>query len=204
MTGVPAVVIEAFGATRLDGIGSHFYLDAVGSGAGTGPSLKWSGLDFYAGELGGWTPIGVEKTSTGYEVAWKVAGADQYTLWSADTTGNSVSGLIGVVSGSDVGFEAFENSFQEDLNGDGTIGIVSAVHSSVSQSTSFLRGNARDDKFIFDWESGANAEANAGYSGHELERNILGHYRQASSGFGLGIPAGRDCSARYRRKSRRV
>ena len=31
-----------------------------------------------AGQFGGWTPIGAEQTASGYEVAWKVTGADQY------------------------------------------------------------------------------------------------------------------------------
>ncbi|MDP3175296.1 MAG: M10 family metallopeptidase C-terminal domain-containing protein, partial [Phenylobacterium sp.] len=61
LASVSAVVIESFGSTKLDSIGSNFYLDAVSSGSATGPSLKWSGADFYTGELGGWTPIGVEK-----------------------------------------------------------------------------------------------------------------------------------------------
>ena len=125
ITGPTPTVIEAFGSTKLDSIDSNFYLDAVGSGAGTGPSLKVSGLDFYTGALGGWTPIGAEQTTDGgYLVAWKLGGSDQYAVWNADNAGNCVSSLIGVVSGSDLAFEAFENSFQQDLNGDGVTAVV--------------------------------------------------------------------------------
>ena len=35
-----------------------------------------------------WTPIGAEQTASGYEVAWKVTGADQYTVWNTDSSGN--------------------------------------------------------------------------------------------------------------------
>ena len=31
-----------------------------------------------AGQFGGWTPIGAEQTASGYQVAWKLTGADQY------------------------------------------------------------------------------------------------------------------------------
>jgi serralysin len=125
-----ATMIEGAGSTKLDQIGSGFYLDSVNSAAGTGPSLKWAGADFYVGELGGWTPIGVEKTTTGYAVAWKVAGADQYTIWDADMNGNYVSSLVGVVSGSDAVFKSFETTFLQDLNSDGVNSAPLAIESS--------------------------------------------------------------------------
>ena len=46
-----------------------------------------------AGQFGGWAPIGAEKTATGYEVAWKMAGADQYTVWNTDNNGNYISNI---------------------------------------------------------------------------------------------------------------
>ncbi len=75
-----------------------------------------------AGQFGAWTPIGAEQTAGGYEVAWKVPGADQYTVWSADSNGNYVSTLIGIVSGTSAALESLETSFHQDLNGDGVIG----------------------------------------------------------------------------------
>ena len=71
-------------------------------------------------------PIGAEQTATGYEVAWKVTGADQYTVWNTDSNGNFISG-IGAVSGSSYALESLEASFQQDLNGDGTIGLTTRV-----------------------------------------------------------------------------
>ena len=38
------------------------------------------------GQFGGWTPIGAVKTATGYDVAWKMTGADQYTVWTTDNS----------------------------------------------------------------------------------------------------------------------
>ena len=75
------------------------------------------------GQSGGWMPIGAEQTATGYEVAWKVTGADQYTVWNTDSNGNYLSD-IGVVSGTSYALESLETSFHQDLNGDGTIGLT--------------------------------------------------------------------------------
>jgi serralysin len=118
------VVIESIGVTTLTRVASNYYLYA--DGTTTGPTLKYGGTVFYTGQVGGWTPIGVEKTATGYQVAWKVAGADQYTIWNADNNGDYVSSLVGVVSGSSPAFEIFETSFQQDLNGDSSIGVSAA------------------------------------------------------------------------------
>ena len=74
------------------------------------------------GKWGAWTPIGAEQTASGYEVAWKMAGADQYQVWSTTSSGNYSSHLLGVVSGTSSALESFETTFQQDLNGDGIIG----------------------------------------------------------------------------------
>ncbi|MCJ2094383.1 hypothetical protein MKK67_18065, partial [Methylobacterium sp. J-072] len=96
--GVVAMTIEEFGAKRLDQVGSGFFLyDSTGSG----PSLKYGGSDVTTGQFAGWAPMGAEKTATGYQVAWKVTGADQYTVWNADANGNFTGYAVGTVSGSD-------------------------------------------------------------------------------------------------------
>ncbi len=77
-----------------------------------------------AGQFGNWAPIAVEKTAGGYEVAWKsTSGPDQYRIWNTDSNGNLISNPIGTVSGSNNALESLEASFQQDLNGDGTIGV---------------------------------------------------------------------------------
>ena len=79
------------------------------------------------GEFGSWTPIGAEKTASGYEVAWHVTGADQYSVWNTDSSGNYVSNTIGVVSGSSYALQSLEPSFHQDLNGDGVTGPLTTV-----------------------------------------------------------------------------
>ena len=67
-------------------------------------------------------PFAAEQLSGGgYEVAWKIAGADQYSVWNTDSSGNMLSNPTGVVSGSSPALKALEPGFQQDLNGDGTI-----------------------------------------------------------------------------------
>ncbi|WP_247278808.1 MULTISPECIES: M10 family metallopeptidase C-terminal domain-containing protein [unclassified Bradyrhizobium] len=122
---IPPMVIEAAGSTKLDQIGSYYFLDPVSGG--TGPSVKYAGTPFAAStQVGAWTPIGAEQTANGYQIAWKVIGSDQYSVWNADSNGNYVSSATAVVSGSSAILEAFESSFQQDLNADAVIGIPAA------------------------------------------------------------------------------
>jgi hypothetical protein len=121
--GLAGTVIEADGWTSLIQFGTSFYLD---DSSGAGPSLKNSGTDVVA-EASGWQPIGAEQTASGYEVAWRYAGTDQYSIWQTDFNGNCVSS-DGVLSGTGPVLEALEPSFQQDLNGDGVIGFPTTVN----------------------------------------------------------------------------
>jgi hypothetical protein len=184
-------VIEASGSTKLERIGTAFYLDAVGSSAGTGPTLKYAGVDFYTGQIGGWTPIGVEKTAGGYVVAWKVAGSDQYTIWNADNSGNYVSSVVGVVSGSNAAFEAQETIFQQDLNSDGIIGVPSgALPAPAAMAGSSL------DAFVFrnDLTTAVNAATGAAGDLQHLDQLAPvagnGFAWPSSDGPGASIPQG--------------
>src|SRR5947207_15486527 len=122
---LPATVIESFGSTSLVQVGSNSYLNS--NTTASGPEMKYAGASVTAGQFGSWAPIGAEQTATGYEVAWKVTGADQYTVWDADSGGNFTSNPIGGVSGSSSALESLETSFHQDLNGDGLIGVLSLV-----------------------------------------------------------------------------
>ena len=82
-------VIEAFGSTSLVQVGAYYYLDSISTGSG--PELKYGGAPVVAGQFGACAPIGAEQTAGGYEVAWKIAGADQYTVWNTDSSGNFIS-----------------------------------------------------------------------------------------------------------------
>ena len=132
VVGLNTKVIETAGATSLVQAGENFSL----SSGGSGPTLKAYGAAVIAGQSGGWTPIGVEKTVTGYQVAWKGPDKDQFGVWNTDSSGNLVSNT-GVLSGS--GLKSFETSFQQDLNGDGVIGTSTgnAPISSVGLTTMY-------------------------------------------------------------------
>ncbi|WP_404534692.1 Ig-like domain-containing protein [Bradyrhizobium ottawaense] len=138
-TPTAGTVIESAGATRLVESNDKYYLN---SSTGTGPSLKYHGVDFVDGSDFTWAPIGAEKTATGYQVVWKEASTGQYTAWNTDSNGNYVSHVSsltgstsgGSVSGTNSGLKSLETSFQQDLNGDGQIGASSATTSSTSTS----------------------------------------------------------------------
>ena len=66
--------------------------------------------------------IAAEQTASGYDVALKMA-ADTYTVWATDGMGNYGSTIINPMSGTSAAFEALEPTFQQDLNGDGIIGV---------------------------------------------------------------------------------
>ena len=107
--------------THLAQVGNNYFLDNIN---GSGPSLKYGGAAVTVGEFGTWTPIGaVQVAGGGYDVAWKNAATGQYTVWSTDSNGNYLSNIIGAVSGTSTALESLETTFNQDLNGDGTIGI---------------------------------------------------------------------------------
>src|SRR5260370_296288 len=90
------------------------------------PILKYNGAAIVDGQSGGWSPIGAVQTASGYDVAWKLSGADQYTVWSTDNNGNYITNTS-LVSGNSTTLESFETIFHQDLNGDGVIGLVTTV-----------------------------------------------------------------------------
>ncbi|WP_159007893.1 hypothetical protein [Bradyrhizobium sp. S69] len=125
--GTPApVVIESFGSTSLTQVGENYYFYA--NGTSTGPELSDGGSPVTAGEFSGWTPIGGEQISGGgYDVAWKNAATDVYTVWQTDSNGNIISTVASSVSGTSTTLESLETAFHQDLNGDGVIGIPTTV-----------------------------------------------------------------------------
>jgi Tryptophan-rich Synechocystis species C-terminal domain len=159
--GVIGVVIESSGSTRLTQVGSNYFLY---DSSGSGPPLKYLGANIVAGQWGGWAPIGGEATATGYEVAWKLAGADQYTVWNTDANGNDTTNTIGTVPGSSIALESLEISFHQDLNGDGVIGLPTATNASPSSSATqtALVTVASKDTFVFSPSFHAETFANAG------------------------------------------
>ncbi len=153
-------MIESFGSTSLVEVGNNFFLD---NSAGSGPELKFGSAAVTAGQFGAWTPIGAEQTATGYEVAWRIPGTDTYTVWTTDSNGKYLSD-IGHVSGTSAALELLENSFHQDLNGDGVIGsstgastgpvniITGTAGNNTITSTAaneVISGNGGNDTFVF-------------------------------------------------------
>jgi serralysin len=160
--GIPGgTVIESFGSTSLVQTGSNFLLDSISTG--TGPELKYGGAPFMAGEWGAWAPIGAEATTSGYEVAFKVAGSNLYTVWNTDSSGNITTDSIGTVAGNSTALEALETSFHQDLNGDGVIGIPSSQSSGTSQAPVTA---VNSDTFVFRSGIGASTSGNNDTFGH--------------------------------------
>jgi hypothetical protein len=99
-TGLRQTVIEGFGSTSLVESGSNYFLHPNG---GSAVELSYAGAPVVAGQFdqfgGHWVPIGAEQTASGYEVAWKVTGADKFTVWNTDNAGNYVSNALNVASG---------------------------------------------------------------------------------------------------------
>src|ERR1700692_5156570 len=100
MSGVVFTTIEAFGSTSLVEGGSNYFLYVNG---GSAVELSYAGAPVVDGQFdqfgGHWVPIGAEQTASGDEVGWKVAGADQYTVWNTDNSGNYLSSVFDVASG---------------------------------------------------------------------------------------------------------
>jgi hypothetical protein len=140
-------VIESFGSTSLVKIGSNFYL------GNSGPTLKYAGSPFVAGQFGAVTPIGTEQTSGGYVVAWKVPGADQYVVWTTDSNGNQIANVTGTVSGTSAALEGYETTFHQDLNGDGTIGVppgqAALGQATIAQDSAIVTGFGSGQAFTF-------------------------------------------------------
>jgi 20S proteasome alpha/beta subunit len=151
-------VIEAAGSTSLVESGNNFFFEP-NSGGGPAVELSYGGAPAVAGQFGQWVPIGAEQTATGYEVAWKVAGADQYTVWTTDSSGNYLSSAFVSASGTSAALESFETSFHQDLNGDGVIGSPTVVPPSTTVieaagSTSLVESG---NNFFFEPHSGGPA-----------------------------------------------
>ena len=119
----PPTVIESNGSMSLLTDGTNYFLEPNG---GTAVTLSYNGAPVTVGQFGGWTPIAAAQTATGYEVALKLAGSDEFTIWNTDSSGAYVSSAFNEAPGTSAQLELYEPGFNYDLNGDGTIGIPAA------------------------------------------------------------------------------
>jgi hypothetical protein len=149
---ISSTTIESVGSTSLVQAGGNYFFNPVGGGSG--PQFKYNGAPVYAGEFGLWAPIGVEQTASGYQVAWKVTGSDLYNIWNIDSSGNFVSNYLGNLTAASPALQSGEQSFHQDLNGDGVIGRQVAIQPLASAANSNDMTNAMlADTFWFRQES---------------------------------------------------
>ncbi|MGM4872160.1 M10 family metallopeptidase C-terminal domain-containing protein [Bradyrhizobium sp. 956_D2_N1_5] len=148
--GVPAVtatVIESQGSTTLAVVGTHYSLFA--NGTSSGPTVTYGATQMIASsDAGAWRAIGGEQSGSGYLVAWKINGSDQYAVWNADSQGTYVSNAVMPTTGSDAALQSIETSFHQDLNGDGVIG-VKASGQGIQPSTISQIATETADSFVF-------------------------------------------------------
>ncbi|WP_407151416.1 M10 family metallopeptidase C-terminal domain-containing protein [Bradyrhizobium sp. ORS 86] len=121
--GATITTIESAGATSLVEVGNNYFFDPVAGGAGV--ELKYQGAPVIWGQFDPYVAVGVEQTASGYEVAFKNAGANQFSIWSTDSSGNFQS--YAVYAGNSTALESLETSFHQDLNGDGVVGVLTAT-----------------------------------------------------------------------------
>jgi hypothetical protein len=176
------IVIETFGSTSLLQVAENYDLDSISSG--TGPELTRGGAAITVGEYGSWTPIAAEQTTTGYDVAWKLTGADEYTVWSVNSSGSYLSNLIPDVAGNSIALEALETTFQQDLNRDGTIGLVGNAIESFGSTSLLEVGNKYDLESI---SSGTGPELTRGgaavTAGEYVGWTLIGAEQVAGGGY---------------------
>ncbi len=133
----PVTMIEAFGSTALAKAADVYLLPATDGSLG--PQLTYGGALVAPGQFGAWTPIAAERTSSGYELVWKM-GVDRYLLWDTDSDGHWLS-TGKAMSGTSAALQRIEAGFQQDLNGDGS--ILPRVEIEASGSTALEQvGNA--------------------------------------------------------------
>ncbi len=151
-----STTIEAFGATALVQTGNNYFFNPVAGGSG--PELTYSGTPYVAAA---WAPIGVEKTSTGYEVALLNSSTHLFTIWNTDSNGNVLSASLSNVSGTNTALESAEVSFQQDLNGDNIVGIPgqtsAAQVATTAPAPSAFTGS---DAFVFRTDLGGGTGSN--------------------------------------------
>ncbi|MGJ4915133.1 NF038122 family metalloprotease [Bradyrhizobium sp. HKCCYLRH2060] len=125
LTGSSGTVIQTNGDTSLTLVGNRYYL--ISRTTGTGPEMKYGGTPVTVGEFGSVAPVGAIKTGSGYNIAWQVAGTNQFTFTTADNNGNYTSNISGIVSGNSLTSELQEATFGQDFNHDGSVGVTASL-----------------------------------------------------------------------------
>src|SRR5438477_287542 len=102
------------GTTKLVQVGLNYYL--YPHGGSSGPCLSSGAALMVARQIGGWAPLRAEAATLFPYTTLFRSGADQYTVWTASSTGAYQSNTP-VVSGADPTLKALETTFQQDQIG---------------------------------------------------------------------------------------
>ena len=169
---------NSFGSTSLVEVGSNYYLESASNGSG--PELKFGGAAVTAGQFGSYVLVGAALLAGGgYEVAWKIPGTEQFSIWNTDSNGNYLS--FTALSGTSTALESLETSFNQDLNGDGVIGIPAATGPvATGPAQAALVSVSNNDTFVF--RSGGNGSDLANAAGPSA-MHLEGLFSAASSKF---------------------
>ncbi len=172
----PSTVIESSGSMSLLTDGTNYFLQPNG---GAAVELSYNGAPVFAGEFaqyGYGAPIAAAQTANGYEVAWKTTSGDQYQVWLTDSSGNETS-IPFVGSGAQVA--SYETSFNDDLNGDGTIGVPPPPSPTVIESSGSMSLLTDGTNYFLQPNGGAAVELS--YNGAPV---FAGEFAQ----YGYGAP----------------
>ena len=90
------------------------------------PAPRYGGALVTPGQFDTWLPIDSVQTGGGYQIAWKHGAANEYLVWTTDGNGNWLSQGASL-SGTSFALESLEPTFGYDLNGDGTVGVVTTT-----------------------------------------------------------------------------
>jgi Tryptophan-rich Synechocystis species C-terminal domain len=114
------------------------------------------------------------QTASGYDVAWKLAGTDDFTVWATNSNGTFLSNLVSG-TGTSSAIESIETLFNQDLNGDGHIGIPTTSQAASSSVTPSLATNTPDNFHLTGTDGGASGQP-AGPHNHQNHAGInTGH-----------------------------
>ena len=180
-SGSPGTVLSNNGTTELVQVGSNYYVYAAGTT--TGPELTYNNTPYFVGEFGDWAPIAAVAVNGGYDVAWKSQSAGQYQVFSYTNAGNYTGSVIGVVSGTSAALEQIETVFNQDLNGDGSIGVPGAGQSgSQGSGQSGSQGSGQSGS-QGSGQSGSQGSGQSGSPGTVLSNNGTTELVQVGSNY---------------------
>ena len=184
-------MIQVDGSTGLAEVANEYFIYESG---GSGLALSYGGAPITAGEFGAWTPIGAVQTSTGYEVAVQFGTADEYTIWTVDSSGN-VTDTFGVVAGNSNALESLEPVFDQNLNGDGNLSTTVLLTDTNAFGSTSLIEVADQVSAVYYLNNGSGPSFALKYDGADITAGEFGAWApigaaQTSTGYEVAVKFG--------------